>query len=325
MKPVSVVIPTIGRREFLDIAVGSLLQQKEPFAEVLVFDNSSEQNLRQVSTFGDNPHVTWEQSGRQLDALDSWNTAVERGRNDYVTIFGDDDLALPNLHSQIQDVLERSDFGLLPFERIDEYGRKDGVLSGLYHDVTPRQLRYLRFQGSVGMVVPGVAFRQDKFLRIGGFQSVGLPNYLFPDELLWLKLSALESNVAVADAACWQYRKHRSSLGNVASFRGFRGHVAPYVEMLRDSLVALGVPDTDVFPPNFGPRQYINQIQASWFMSVVMNTLKSRALNPATYLRETWYYLSSEATPGGKVMGLLQLVRRLAWHVVRWASPPKGT
>lgn len=120
LKKVSVVIPTIGRIEYLDKAIESLLNQSIPFSEIIIFDNSIEQNIRELSKYKDNENLHWKKSGKQLDPINSWNMAVKTTSFEYVTVFGDDDIAYNEFHSYIQKNLEKSDFVYINYDIMDE-------------------------------------------------------------------------------------------------------------------------------------------------------------------------------------------------------------
>ena len=70
MKMVTAVLPTIGRIKYLDIAIESILNQSKKFDEIIIFDNSIKQNLKDLSIFGTNESIKFIQSGKQLNPHD---------------------------------------------------------------------------------------------------------------------------------------------------------------------------------------------------------------------------------------------------------------
>ena len=165
-RPVSLVMPTIGRMDFVDEAIASALNQSLPFDELLVFDNSRRQNLSELSGFGDDERVTWVRSGSFLGPIDSWNTAVGRARNDYVAILGDDDIALPNFHEEIQALLRRSDLGLVRMKWIDERGQEVHERAGIHQDLSPTEFRHQRIKQAIRSYLPGVVLTSRSFIRL---------------------------------------------------------------------------------------------------------------------------------------------------------------
>lgn len=318
MISISVVVPTMGRIQFLDIAIKSLLDQELRFEEILILDNSKEQNLQSQSFYGLNNSVRWEKSGSHLNAIDSWNTAVSMARNEYVTLFGDDDIALSHFHCEMQSLIKRSDFGLLPFERIDENGRKDGVVSGVYKDLSPHEFRYKKIKGEINTVVPGVIFKRDKFFMVGGFVDVGVPNYLFLDDFLWFKMALLENKVAISHKSCWFYRKHRQSLGGLNTIGEFSKRIPKYINAMALDLIHRGVEGTKVFPPDFSCQQYIDRVQSGWFNFVITKNLKMKTFSSTTYLREVYFYLRCEATVKSKAKCFIRLFRDITLNGTRY-------
>lgn len=319
-RPVSLVMPTIGRMDFVDEAIASALNQSLPFDELLVFDNSQRQNLSELSGFGDDERVTWVRSGSFLGPIDSWNTAVGRARNDYVAILGDDDIALPNFHEEIQALLRRSDLGLVRMKWIDERGQEVLERAGIHKDLSPTEFRHQRIKQAIRSYLPGVVFCKQKFHSVGGFVDAHVPNYQFVDDLLWFKLSLLESTVAMGSTVGWCYRRSVQSLNNWSSLRGLSPAVDEYSHLLVNSLMKAGVPAAEIFPDALDRRSYVDQILAPAFKQLLGSLLRSKERNLLIYCRELCLYLGSDASVSGKVQGLLMLphaaIKRGLRHVL---------
>ena len=306
MKKISVVLPTIGRLEYLDKSIASLLEQTTPFDEFIVFDNSKSQDLRKTSIHGESELIRWVSSGKFLNAIESWNTAVASCSNSYVTIFGDDDIALPDFHEQALAVLERSEFGLVPFTLMNSEGVPYITDAGLYHDVDSDEFRYLRLRGTLQFAIPGFIFRKDQFMSVGGFKDTQLPGYVACDDMLWFELSALAGRVAVSDRSSWFYRKHSSSQGFPSSTMDFSKNFSRYVEEMCTRLAFVGVVRDRVFPPDFGTQDYIDRIQISWFRRSFTANLLKNPFHLAILLREISYYVKGEASLRGKIFGIFK-------------------
>lgn len=310
-RKISVVIPTIGRLNFLDKAVASLINQNLAFDEILVFDNSKEQNLRSLSAYSEHPQITWTRSQQHVDALTSWNTAVSQCRNEFVTIFGDDDLALTNFHNELQKVLERSDFGLIPFNRIDQNDQSTQQYQGAKGDIDPAKFRHNRIRGKQDMVVPGVIFNKTKFDSMGGFVDVGLPNYLYPDELLWLKLASLEKSVAIGSEPVWLYRVHDSQIGGMTSIEIFSKNIGNYLNMLTKALMNNGVQESEIFPPGLSRQKYLDKIQLRYLRSVTKRLIKKGERNKSIYMNELRYFMNSDASFLAKLEGAVSVLWKI--------------
>lgn len=311
MKKISVVLPTIGRLEYLDKSIASILEQTIPFDEFIVFDNSKSQDLRESSIHKDNTSIRWVLSGEFMEAIASWNTAVAACANDYITIFGDDDIAHPHFHEQAQVVLERSEFGLLPLLTMDSDGVPGKIDTALYHDIDSEEFRYKRLRGKISYAIPGFVFKKDRFLSVGGFQDTHLPGYTSCDDMLWFELSALAGRVAVSDRVCWYYRKHRSSQGSPSTCKEYSKVFSDFVTLMHERLVSIGVDRNRVFPHDFGAQDYIDRMQKWWFTTSFTLNLLKHPFRPATYICEIGYYLSGDSSLLGKASGLLRALKNV--------------
>ncbi|RRJ94498.1 glycosyltransferase [Opitutaceae bacterium TAV4] len=235
------VIPTIGRLPFLDFSIGSLLAQRIPFDEILIVDNSSDQNLQQLSRWGRMTGVRWERSGGGLPATQNWNLAVRLCSYEYVTIFGDDDIARENFCDELRTGLRNSGMVFCNFDVIDEHG--DIVRRGktLPMQFTAAQFRHARMRGELYTVIPGFAFRQKDFIDIGGFRHLGLPKDLYCDDDLWFRLSERAGSLTVARGTSWCYRIHDGQVGHVFSYRTFLQNIDEFVKLMMEALKELGV------------------------------------------------------------------------------------
>jgi len=237
MKKITAVLPTIGRINYLDIAIESMLSQILPFDEIIVFDNSIEQNLQELSNYGSNKLVKFIKSGKQLNAIDSWNTAVKSATNDYVTIMGDDDVLLPSYCENIHSLLELSDIGILKAYSIDENGaRKDKLIYPEEKVLTDKEFRTLRFFNKLSLFVPGIVFKKELFLEIGGFKNSYIDGLAYSDELLLTQLSVLAGNIAISNEFCWNYRVHSEQIAGVKDISIYVDKVIKYIELYEKSI-----------------------------------------------------------------------------------------
>ena len=104
----SVALPTHNRLHLLRSAIETVRRQDGDW-EVVVFDNASQDPVREhVGSLGD-PRVRCDRSDEFLPVTESWNRAMAMARGDYVILLGDDDGLTPNYFHRIRDVIERFD------------------------------------------------------------------------------------------------------------------------------------------------------------------------------------------------------------------------
>ena len=260
----SVVIPTIGRETYLDIALSSLIPQ-EAFREIVVFDNSPAQRLQHTSRWGDHARVRWELSGGGLPPTESWNGAVRACKTQWVTIFGDDDVAEPEFGAELCKLTGEPGLIYAPFHLIDEAGRRHPDLPCIPESSDHHTFRYRRMRGELYCVIPGFAFRRIDFMEVGGFRKSGLPNDLYCDDDLWFRIGAKTHQVKVVQLRTWSYRRHSAQVARRFDMGSFVSGFDNFTQQLESSLARLDVPVERVYPPRMGRKGYRKRILSERF------------------------------------------------------------
>jgi len=108
MPKVSVIIPTHNRAGLLEKAVKSVLYQSYTDFEILVCDDASTDNTREViEGFTDN-RIRFTRHERNIGVTAVRNSAIRGSRGDYIAFLDDDDEWLPGKLENQVDLLERS-------------------------------------------------------------------------------------------------------------------------------------------------------------------------------------------------------------------------
>lgn len=257
----SAVIPTIGRENYLDLAVESLLSQSVPFDEIVIFDNSKEQKLEELSKFKNNPNIKFINSGLQLDPINSWNNAVKSTTSEYVVIIGDDDIALPNFSVATRKTLEKSDVVIAQANSIDEKGTK------LFHLPYPKNptLTYEEFfkerlSGRCSLFVPGIAFKKELFTKVNGFINTGIEGLAYSDELLLFSMAYVNKGISLTNEICWNYRIHSGQLGGVKKINKIIETSNDYLILYENQLKELGFNNSDDLYFGFGKSKFLARV-----------------------------------------------------------------
>jgi len=96
VKPfISVIIPTRERADTLLFAIKTALDQNSDDYEVVVSDNFSQDNTKEVVDSFNDPRLVYVNSGRRLSMCDNYEFGLEHARGEYVIIIGDDDAIMP--------------------------------------------------------------------------------------------------------------------------------------------------------------------------------------------------------------------------------------
>jgi glycosyltransferase involved in cell wall biosynthesis len=91
----SLIIPTRERAGTLVHTLATALEQRSDDYEVVVSDNASADNTRQVVESFDDPRIRYINTASRLSMCGNYEFAVEHARGDYVLIIGDDDAVIP--------------------------------------------------------------------------------------------------------------------------------------------------------------------------------------------------------------------------------------
>jgi GT2 family glycosyltransferase len=93
---VSVVVPTLGREQFLWLTLRSALWQRDVDLEVIVVDDGPSESAAAVVERLDDPRICLRRHGRRRGAAAARNTGIAHARGEWVAFLDDDDLWAPD-------------------------------------------------------------------------------------------------------------------------------------------------------------------------------------------------------------------------------------
>jgi hypothetical protein len=135
-RSVTAIIATYNRGRLIEQAIDSVLEQREPVAQLIVVDDgSTDDTATRLRKYGERIEYIRKPNGGKASAI---NLALPRARAEWVWLFDDDDIALPDGTQLLLDALDldrRADFAF-GGQVIAEEG-PDGRLVGHRH-VAPR-------------------------------------------------------------------------------------------------------------------------------------------------------------------------------------------
>lgn len=106
---VSVCVPTYQHATFLPAAIESVLRQTFTDFELIVVDNASTDNTREVvaSYVKSDPRVRYYRNANNLGMVGNWNKCLEYAAGDYVKILCSDDVLAPECLQVAVEALDR--------------------------------------------------------------------------------------------------------------------------------------------------------------------------------------------------------------------------
>lgn len=294
-KSVTIVIPTIGgerRQAALDKGITSLLDQSIPFDEILIFDNSKNQDVKEKSIYKNDKKIHWCAAQTHLpNALDSWNTAISLARNPYIMIMGDDDFAMPWTHEEIQKGLRKADLVYIPIVDINMEGKlcnklpkhKEQVVSS---DEFRYDIQFKRCRTSIS----GVTFMKKDFEAAGRFQDALIPLYGLVDFFLWYRIAALQPRVSYSSKYCIC----RLSIefapdwigGSLLSLTSLNNDFLKHLDLVEKTLITMGISKECLYEGKTGKQNWIDFKIREYYLYLFRHYLKSHPIKVVSLTKE---------------------------------------
>lgn len=199
---VSIVIPAYNQGQFLNEAIQSVLQQSYAPVELIVLDDGSNDETREVlANYGS--QFRWE-SHANIGQAATLNKGWSMARGEIVGYLSADDLLHKNSVDRSVEILRSSPDAVLSygdFDYIDVRGKALATVKTPPFDYADMLLKGVCPPG------PGAFFRRQAFERLGGWDVTlrRMPDYEF-----WLRLGLLGPFVRIPEVLA-SYRIHQAS------------------------------------------------------------------------------------------------------------------
>jgi glycosyltransferase involved in cell wall biosynthesis len=211
---VSVCIPVYNGARYLQQAIESVLNQTFDDFELVVVDDSSNDDSPSIVSSINDSRVRFHRNATRLGLANNWNQCLRFSRGEYVNIFHQDDVMLQENLEQKIAVLDHNPSVGFVFSRaqvIDANGnlKSDGCVD---HEPAPgisngREFFKSYFQRSNVICCPTVIARRRCYERLGQFDA---SLHFTCDFEMWMRL-ALFNDVAYLLAPSVTYREHDES------------------------------------------------------------------------------------------------------------------
>ena len=222
IRPVSVCVPTYNGAAFIEETLRSIVNQSYQDFELLIVDDGSTDNtLEIVQSFSD-PRIQLHRNPERLGIPGNWNRCLFLARGEYVCVFHQDDVMLPEnlerkvqllsadptlgfVHSAVETLVDES----APSSFADwiEDATEDTVWGG------PEYFRTLLLRGN-RVCAPTAMARRRALLEQGGFdRDLGFAC----DYAMWLRL-CLTYRVGFLASPLVRYRWHGGNASHAYQF-----------------------------------------------------------------------------------------------------------
>jgi len=207
MPQVSVIIPTYNRAQYVCEAIDSVLAQTYRDLEIIVVDDGSTDNTREVlGKYDDQVRYIYRENGGPSAAR---NTGLGHARGEYIAFLDSDDLFLPGkLEVQLKGFDQFPKVGMvysksLPFHSTfniaDRCLDSVGHITFQIHDIFEDMLLLRKGPNTIEPLV-----RRDCFSQVGNFDEQLVVG---EDSNMWLRVIA-HYPVAFANTIVARYRQH---------------------------------------------------------------------------------------------------------------------
>lgn len=143
MVTISVIIPTYNRSDVISRAIESVLTQTFPDFELLIIDDCSTDNTKQIVNRFDDPRVCYFRHDMNQGGSAARNTGIDHAEGDYIAFLDSDDEWFPRKLERQVNYLES-----LPEEWVAVYCKWEGKRNGYFGKIRGLMSRY--FSDKVG-------------------------------------------------------------------------------------------------------------------------------------------------------------------------------
>ena len=188
---ISAIIPTYNREKTITRAIDSVLAQKYPAAEIIVVDDGSTDNTREVVNRYDERVCYVNQDNRGAAA--ARNAGVSKAKHEWIAFLDSDDYWFPDHLQRIADaILATEEKAALYFSDIERHMSK-GVISHWdwcrFHITGSYQLRQDGSEWAMmarqPMLTPATVMKRESYIEVGGMLETLVTS---EDTLLFYKL-----------------------------------------------------------------------------------------------------------------------------------------
>lgn len=209
----SVCIPAYNGSQYIEKAIMSILNQTFTDFELIIVDDYSTDDTEAIVTSFQDQRLSFFKNQKRLGLVGNWNRCLELAQGQYICLFHQDDVMLPeNLSRKVTILDQRLEVGLVYSNVlvIDDRGNVTGqhwfFETEADSDTIYRGLDFFNILISGPNIVscPSVVVRRACYERLSGFDS-NLP--FTADWEMWLRI-ALFFDVAYLAQPLIQYRWH---------------------------------------------------------------------------------------------------------------------
>lgn len=210
---VSVCVPTYNGGQYLRAALQSILEQTFTDYELVLVDDNSTDNTEAIARSFNDPRLRFLRNPQRLGLVGNWNRCLEEARGEFICLFHQDDVMLPdNLAEKVRALQAHPQAGLV-YSNVHQIGPANEVYSEWWyykpepheHGVHSGKVYFEKLLTGPNIICcPSVMVRKACYDRLGHFD----PRLPFTaDWEMWLRLM-LFYDVVYLTQPLLHYRRH---------------------------------------------------------------------------------------------------------------------
>ncbi len=190
---ISICLPTYNRAMSLKETLNRLLIQTYQDYEIIIGNDASEDNTREIIRSFKDDRIKYHEHKRNIGIYPNWNYLVHLAKGEYVSIYHDHDIYLPNILKRSVDILERNRnivFIHSAFVLINKDRNPLNVFVEEFAEITPGMefKKYFLMSSKNTICAATVMARRDAYEKVGKFNTI---YGLGCDKEMWFRLASL--------------------------------------------------------------------------------------------------------------------------------------
>jgi len=218
---VTIGMPTYNRADrFLRPALENALAQTWHELEIIVSDNCSTDNTKEIVSSYSDPRLRYVRQERNIGANANFNYCLNHARGDYFLLYHDDDVIDPDMVSICMEATGgRNDYGLIRTgtRLIDGDGRVIREIPNRAGGLDYGGFFRAWMNDNVTSYVCSTMFNTSLLKEIGGFES---KHGLYQDLMAIAKILARAERCDVREVKA-SFRRHEENFGNAADLKAW--------------------------------------------------------------------------------------------------------
>jgi len=242
---VTIAIPTFNRANFIADAIASSLNQTCEDFELLIVDNASTDNTKEVIDSFSDPRIRYICNKDNIGILRNWNRCIESAKGRYLLILGDDDKLYPEFLKESVSVYDKyPNLGFI-FSHCNKVDENGSFMRRWGYDFPPagyiKGFDYLLLMIKYGCNLTNSSttlIRADVFKTVGLFEKRFAANTF--DFNMWIKI-AEHFDVYFINKVLVDYRIHSNQVSELHWRRTKKqtGRTGSYLEIMRALAILL--------------------------------------------------------------------------------------